>query len=70
MFDKLKALRSKLAADQRVPAYIIFSDATLRDMCAKQPMTLDAFLDVSGVGAAKLEKYGDAFVGLINEYKS
>lgn len=70
LFDKLKALRSKLAADQRVPAYIIFSDATLRDMCAKQPMTLDAFLDVSGVGAAKLEKYGDAFVGLINEYKA
>ncbi|HAS74070.1 MAG TPA: DNA helicase RecQ [Clostridiales bacterium UBA8960] len=67
LFEKLKALRTKLAADQRVPAYIIFSDASLKDMCAKQPKTLDAFLDVSGVGAAKLEKYGNAFISVINE---
>ena len=53
LYDKLRDLRTKLAAEQRVPAYIIFSDASLRDMCTKQPTTLDAFLDVSGVGDRK-----------------
>lgn len=67
LYDRLKVLRTKLASEQRVPAYIIFSDATLRDMCAKKPMTLDAFLDVSGVGKAKLEKYGEVFLQAINE---
>jgi len=67
LYDKLKELRTKLAAQQRVPAYIIFSDASLRDMCVKQPTTLDAFLDVSGVGQSKLEKYGDVFTALIRE---
>jgi ATP-dependent DNA helicase RecQ len=67
LYDKLRDLRTKLAAQQRVPAYIIFSDATLRDMCAKQPTTLDAFMDVSGVGQSKLEKYGDAFTALIRD---
>lgn len=66
LYNQLKALRTKLAADQKVPAYIIFSDATLRDMCVKKPTTLDAFLDVSGVGQAKLEKYGKVFVEVIN----
>ena len=65
LYGRLKALRTSLAAEQRVPAYIIFSDATLRDMCAKRPTTLDAFLDVSGVGQAKLEKYGAAFIEVI-----
>ncbi len=67
LYDKLRDLRTKLAAQQRVPAYIIFSDASLRDMCVKQPTTLDAFLDVSGVGQSKLEKYGDAFTALIRD---
>ena len=67
LYDKLRDLRTKLAAQQRVPAYIIFSDASLRDMCVKQPTTLDAFMDVSGVGQSKLEKYGDAFTALIRE---
>jgi ATP-dependent DNA helicase RecQ len=67
LYDKLRDLRTKLAAQQRVPAYIIFSDASLRDMCVKQPTTLDAFMDVSGVGQSKLEKYGDAFTALIRD---
>ena len=67
LYDKLRDLRTKLAAQQRVPAYIIFSDASLRDMCVKQPTTLDAFMDVSGVGQSKLDKYGDVFTALIRE---
>lgn len=65
LFDKLKALRSELASKARVPAYIIFTDAALRDMASKKPTTLDAFLDVSGVGKAKQEKYGEIFIELI-----
>lgn len=67
LYDKLRDLRTQLASKQRVPAYIIFSDASLRDMCTKQPTTLDAFLDVSGVGQSKLEKYGDVFTALIRQ---
>jgi ATP-dependent DNA helicase RecQ len=65
---KLKELRSKLAAKERVPAYIVFSDAALHDMCRKLPQNNDEFLDVSGVGKAKMEKYGRQFIGLICNY--
>ena len=54
--------RKRLADEAGVPPYIVFSDATLRDMCAKLPATEDEFLGVSGVGATKLARYGDAFL--------
>ncbi|MDR3284650.1 MAG: DNA helicase RecQ [Treponema sp.] len=62
LLSRLKALRSRLAKEARVPAYIIFSDATLRDMCQKRPHTTAEFLKVSGVGKAKLEQYGEVFL--------
>ncbi len=62
LFERLRALRKRLADEAGVPPYIVFSDATLRDMCAKLPATEDEFLDVSGVGATKLARYGDAFL--------
>ncbi len=65
LFGKLKALRSEMATKAHVPAYIIFTDAALRDMASKKPTTFDAFLDVSGVGKAKQEKYGEIFIELI-----
>ncbi len=68
LFAKLKNLRSKLASEAHVPAYIIFSDATLRDMCKKLPQTRDEFLTVSGVGAVKAKKYGELFTSVIKEY--
>jgi ATP-dependent DNA helicase RecQ len=68
LFARLKELRSRLAQEAGVPAYIVFSDASLRDMCRKRPVTGDQFLTVSGVGAAKLEKYGEVFTRLIREY--
>ena len=57
LLDKLKALRAKLASVQGVPAYLIFTDTSLRDMCERLPRTDSEFLNVSGVGAAKLERY-------------
>ncbi|MFC4701112.1 DNA helicase RecQ [Glaciecola siphonariae] len=68
LFDKLKALRRLIADDLDKPAFVIFSDATLADMTRQQPTTPSAFLDVTGVGVSKLEKYGDAFIGLIKDY--
>ncbi|GHV80653.1 ATP-dependent DNA helicase RecQ [Spirochaetia bacterium] len=69
LLTKLKDLRRELAQAGKVPAYIVFSDASLRDMCRKQPTTKAAFLGVSGVGEVKMEKYGDAFTTLIGEYR-
>ena len=62
LFERLRTLRKRLADEAEVPPYIVFSDATLRDMCAKRPATDDEFLDVSGVGATKLARYGEAFL--------
>lgn len=68
LLDKLKQLRRKLAMEKNVPAYIIFSDATLTDMCKKLPMTSEEFLTVSGVGKTKLAQYGEIFLDTINNY--
>jgi ATP-dependent DNA helicase RecQ len=67
LFLRLKDLRGNLAREASLPAYVIFSDASLRDMCRKKPRTREAFMDVSGVGAVKLEKYGDLFLAAIRE---
>ena len=68
LYAELKALRRELADAERVPAYIVFTDAALVDMCQKLPTTPMEFLDVSGVGKAKLEKYGAPFLRLIKRY--
>jgi ATP-dependent DNA helicase RecQ len=68
LFDTLRALRRKIATARGVPAYIVFGDASLRDMSRRRPSTLDSFLDVSGVGQAKARQYGDEFVATIAEY--
>ncbi|MDR2922976.1 MAG: DNA helicase RecQ [Treponema sp.] len=67
LFEKLKELRKGIAAKEGVPAYIVFSDASLRDMCRKKPVSLVQFSAVNGVGSVKLEKYGEAFVEAIRE---
>ncbi len=68
LFARLKDLRSRLAKSGRVPAYVIFTDASLRDMCRKLPRTPVEFLEVSGVGRAKMERYGRAFLEEIEAY--
>ncbi len=61
----LKALRLRLAREENVPAYVIFSNATLSDMAARQPRTPAEFLSVSGVGQKKAERYGSLFLAEI-----
>ena len=70
LFERLRALRKRIADEAEVPPYIVFSDAALRDMCAKLPRTPDEFLDVSGVGEKKLARYGEAFLAEIAEHLS
>ncbi len=67
LYRRLAALRTELAREQQVPAFMIFSNATLVDMCAKHPSDIEGFLGVSGVGARKAEAYGEKFLAVINE---
>ncbi|HEX6557965.1 MAG TPA: ATP-dependent DNA helicase RecQ [Longimicrobiales bacterium] len=62
LLARLKALRKRLADRDGVPAYIVFNDRTLGEMAQVRPRTRDQLLDVSGVGAAKLARYGDEFL--------
>lgn len=68
LLDRLKATRNKLAQEENVPAYIVFSNAALADMAAKSPRSLEEFLEVSGVGQVKASKYGKYFLDVIEEY--
>ena len=61
-FQRLRTLRKRLADERGVPAYIVFSDQALWDMIDRRPTTRSEMLDVSGVGPAKLDQYGDAFL--------
>ena len=68
LFETLRKLRRDIASEQDVPAYIIFPDSTLHDMCVKLPETKEELLSVSGVGRVKMEKFGERFLDLIREY--
>ena len=70
LFESLRALRLELARSQGVPAYIVFNDRVLREMVARQPRTPAQLLEVPGVGPAKLERYGEAFLQLLTESAS
>lgn len=69
LLDALKALRKGIASKKSVPAYVIFTDATLIDMCKKCPETPDEMLEVSGVGRTKLEKFGKKFLEEIAKFR-
>ncbi|PBJ15690.1 DNA helicase RecQ [Flavobacterium sp. ACN6] len=68
LFETLRKLRYEIAQEEEVPAYVIFSDASLRQMEILRPMTDEDFLAVEGVGKAKLEKYGSEFINAIIEF--
>ena len=68
LFEQLKKLRNRIATQQKVPAYIVFSNAVLVDMAARCPRTMDEFLEVSGVGAVKAQRYGENFLHVIEQY--
>jgi ATP-dependent DNA helicase RecQ len=64
----LKALRGAMARAQNQPAYVVFPDRSLIEMAAERPRTLDDFASIHGVGAAKLQKYGAAFLAVIRDH--
>ena len=65
LFEALRSLRKELADEQKVPAYIVFSDKVLWELAARRPATPVELLDVPGIGPAKLERYGQAFLELL-----
>jgi ATP-dependent DNA helicase RecQ len=65
LFEALRERRREIAAAAGVPPYVIFHDSSLREMAELRPATLSALAQVSGVGAAKLERYGEAFLEVI-----
>jgi ATP-dependent DNA helicase RecQ len=68
LWQALRECRRRLAAEQNVPPYVIFHDATLRQMVALRPADAAALLAVNGVGQAKLERYGDRFLAVLREH--
>jgi ATP-dependent DNA helicase RecQ len=65
VFEKLRTWRAAQAREQGVPAYVVFGDATLKSLAALKPASLAALGEVSGIGAAKLERYGEAVLALL-----
>jgi ATP-dependent DNA helicase RecQ len=69
LFEILRKLRYEIAKEEEVPAYVIFSDAALRQMESLRPMSDDEFRAIDGVGKTKLEKYGSEFINAIVEFQ-
>jgi superfamily II DNA helicase RecQ len=65
LFGRLRAWRTERARADSVPAYVVFADATLRELAAVQPRSLDELAGVKGIGPAKLERYGDEVIALV-----
>ena len=69
LFEYLRALRKEIALRDHIPPYVVFSDATLKDMCAVLPKSHEEMLLVKGIGEHKLQKYGEAFLACIAEHR-
>lgn len=67
LFERLRALRRELAEERGVPPYVVFSDATLRELAKARPASRAQMLEVKGVGQAKLDAFGDAFLAALAE---
>lgn len=65
LFQQLRSLRKDIAARDNIPPYLVFSDATLQDMCQRLPQNLGELCEVKGIGERKLERYGQAFLDLL-----
>ncbi|WP_066251140.1 DNA helicase RecQ [Neobacillus drentensis] len=68
LFEVLREVRRQIAETEKVPPFVIFSDASLKDMCAKLPKSTEEFLHISGVGELKLKKYGLEFIQAIRTF--
>ena len=69
LFEKLRVLRSEIAKEEEIPAYLVFSDKTLKEMERVRPTTEMELLEISGVGQRKLDVYGDAFIDAILDFQ-
>jgi ATP-dependent DNA helicase RecQ len=69
LLEALKALRSRLAKAQNVPAYVVFSDRTLVELATHRPASPAAMREIHGIGDAKLERYGTAFLDVVRSHK-
>lgn len=69
LLELLRSVRTKLASEGGVPAYVVFSNVSLEDMAARKPATMEEFMEVSGVGAIKAERYGAAFLEAIKDWR-
>lgn len=70
LFARLRFLRKQIADKENIPPYIVFNDATLQEMAQYQPTNKREMLQINGVGATKLERFGQAFLHIIQEHKS
>lgn len=70
LFEALRSLRKELATKEKLPPYMIFSDATLTQMATDKPTDLELMKDIRGVGEFKLQKYGEKFLSVIKSYIS
>jgi ATP-dependent DNA helicase RecQ len=70
LFDRLRALRKRLADEHGLPPYVVFHDSTLREMADRRPLTLNQFAELPGVGQAKLARYGDQFIAVVREHST
>jgi ATP-dependent DNA helicase RecQ len=70
LFDRLRVLRRELARSRGVPAYVVFGDASLREMASTQPKTPEQMLEIKGVGDRKLAEYGEAFLEAIGAWRA
>jgi len=70
LFDRLRAIRKQLATENGLPPYLIFTDATLKEMSATKPISESEMREISGIGEYKLETYGADFLAAINQYMS
>lgn len=70
LFTELKKIRYAIAKEEKMPAYIIFNDKSLKLMASKLPTTENEFLAISGVGMNKMEKYGEEFMSIIRKFKN
>ncbi|GBU10674.1 ATP-dependent DNA helicase [Erysipelotrichaceae bacterium] len=69
LFSILQKLRQTLAKKQNIPAYLIFSNATLNEICQKRPATLEQMATINGIGKIKLEQYGRLFLDILSDYE-
>jgi ATP-dependent DNA helicase RecQ len=70
LFERLRALRKRLADEKGLPPYVIFHDSTLREMAEHMPLDLDRFAALAGVGQAKLARYGEQFIAAVREHRA